>query len=183
MAQRFLCPRGHRWQVSADGCDVLPAEWIVCPLCGDRPGPQGQAPSPPGDALTATQRLGRAADPDAGPRRPWSRGAGLWPVMLGGLVLLLVLPALVWVTLAHWRQQAAERQHLREVETELLEHRARQQQALEAAERAVRRAEEELEVRHRELLRSLGPQRAPALTPEEQAALEKSAGGQPKDGK
>jgi hypothetical protein len=138
MAQHFLCPRGHRWQVSADGCDILPAAWIVCPLCGDRPTPEGQ--TPPGDVLTPAQRLARASDPDARPQRPWSRRAGLWPVLLGGFVLLVVLPVLAWVTVAHWRQQTAERQHLRDVEEQMLEHLAREQQAREQALDAERRA-------------------------------------------
>jgi hypothetical protein len=66
-------------------------------------------------------------------------------VLLGGFVLLLVLPALTWVTLAHWRQQAAERQHLREVELELLERRDAEQQAREQALEAERRARAALE--------------------------------------
>jgi len=154
MAEHFLCPRGHRWQVLADGCDVLPGEWIVCPLCGDRPKPEGQAP--PGAALTPAQRLARNRDPDA---RPWSRRAGLWPVLLGGFVLLVVLPALAWVTVVHWQQQAAERQHLREALERALDAEMRARAAL-------------LEAQLRELrLHDL------QLTPEEQAA------GQPKDGK
>jgi hypothetical protein len=181
MAQHFLCPRGHRWQVAADGCDVLPAEWIICPLCGDRPGPKGHAlPSPPEDAVTAAQRHARACDPDAGPPRHWSRRAGLWPVLLGGLVLLVVLPALAWVTVAHWQQQAAELQRLRGVEKELQEHRAAEQRALEALERERAAL---LEAEQRNLRRPLGPQPAPALTPDEQATLEESARGRPKDGK
>jgi hypothetical protein len=184
MAQRFLCPRGHRWQVLADGCDALPAEWIVCPLCGGRPGPEDQVSPSPGDALTPAQRLARASDPDARPQQPWLRRAGLWPVLLGGLVLLVVLPALAWMTVASWQQQAAERQHLREVEEELLRHRDAEHQARERALDAEMRARAALqEARQRELLRPLGPQPAPALKPEERAALEKSAEGRPKDGK
>jgi hypothetical protein len=49
-------------------------------------------------------------------------------MLLGGFILLLVLPALAWVTVAYWRQQAAERQHLREVEEELLRHRDAEEQ-------------------------------------------------------
>jgi hypothetical protein len=178
MSQRFRCPQGHRWQVSADGCDVLPGDWIVCPLCGARP----EAPSVPlGDGLTPAQRLARAADPDAHTRRPWSRLAGLWPVLLGGFVLLVVLPALVWVTLLHYQQRAVELQHLREVEAELQEHRDAAQRNLEAARLAL----DKLEAQSRELLRQVDSQRAPALSPEEQAALEELARGRPgpKDGK
>jgi hypothetical protein len=178
MAQHFLCPRGHRWQVLPDGCDALPAEWIVCPLCGGRPGPEGQTPpSAPGDALTPTQRLARASDPDARPQRPWSRRAGLWPVLLGGFVLLVVLPTLAWVAVAHWQQQAAELQRLREVEQRALEN---EQRALDAEMRVRATLQEAL---RRELLRPSNPPRAPALTPEEQTTLEESAGGRPKDGK
>jgi hypothetical protein len=105
-------------------------------------------------------------------------------VLLGGLVLLVVLPALAWVTVAHWQQQAAERQRRRELELELLERRDAERQAREQALDAERKARAALqEARQRELLRPLGPQRAPTLTPEEQATLEESARGRPKDGK
>jgi hypothetical protein len=72
-------------------------------------------------------------------------------VLLGGVVLLLVLPALVWVTLAHW-------QHLREVEEELRLHRAAEQQALERALDAEMRARAALEASQRELRRPRDPQ-------------------------
>jgi cytochrome c-type biogenesis protein CcmH/NrfG len=95
--------------------------------------------------MTAAQRQGRDCDPDARPQRPWSRRAGLWPVLLDGFVLLVVLPTLAWVTVAHWQQQAAERQHLREVEEELRQHRAAEQQAREQALDAEMRARAAIE--------------------------------------
>jgi hypothetical protein len=66
----------------------------------------------------------------------------------------------------------------------MLEHLAREQQAREQALDAERRARAALlEARQSELLRPLGPQPAPAPTPEEQATLEKAAGERSKDGK
>jgi cytochrome c-type biogenesis protein CcmH/NrfG len=80
-----------------------------------------------------SERLARLDDPDARPARPWSLRAGLRPVFLGGFVLLVLLPALVWVALANWQQRVAEQQHLRDVETELAMQRARVEEALQRA--------------------------------------------------
>jgi hypothetical protein len=171
MSQRFLCPQGHHWSIWVDGCETLPLEWIVCPLCGSSPEPGSQTPQA-GDTLTPSQRLARASDPDAQPGRPWSRRSGLWPVFLGGFILLIILPVLVWVGVVHWQQRAAEMQHLRDVEQELQEHRAAEQRALEALARG--RAELEAHLA-RSVLQPL--QTAPPPSDQELDALRDKADG------
>jgi hypothetical protein len=115
-----------------------PGEWLVCPLCGGRP---EQAATPPVQAgFTEAEGAARLADPDARPARLWARRAGLWPVFLGGFVLLVVLPALVWVALVNWQQRVAEQQHLRDVETELSMRRAEAEQTLALAKENLQQA-------------------------------------------
>jgi WD40 repeat protein len=111
-----------------DGCDSLPREWILCPLCGSRP--ETAEPRGTEASVTESERIARANDPDARPAGRWLRGAGLWPVFLGGFVLLVLLPALVWVALVNWRQWAVEQSRLREVEKELAERRDAEERAL-----------------------------------------------------
>jgi hypothetical protein len=90
--------------------------------------------------LTGAERVARLDDPDARPTCAWWRRAGLWPAFLGGFILLVLLPALVWVALVNWQQRVAEQQHLRDVETELAMRRAEAEQALARAEAEYRRA-------------------------------------------